>query len=80
MDVSFLEGLQRFHEDWLFYGNSSYPQPAPILVIGELKKAFRKAFRLFTDKIGKYFPSLLDNVPESFPISRNFVGKLSGNL
>jgi len=33
MDFSFLEGLQRFHEDWLYFRNSSYPVPAPVLIL-----------------------------------------------
>ena len=33
MDPSFLEGLQRYHDDWLFYKNSSFPVPAPILIL-----------------------------------------------
>lgn len=33
IDIKFLEGLQRYHEDWLFYGNSSFPQPSKVLVV-----------------------------------------------
>ena len=33
MDPAFLEGLQQCHEDWLFYGNSTFPKPARVLVV-----------------------------------------------
>ena len=33
IDPNFLEGLQRYHEDWLYYKNSSFPVPAPVLVV-----------------------------------------------
>ena len=33
IDPAFLEGLQRCHEDWLYYRNSSYSPPSPVLVL-----------------------------------------------
>jgi hypothetical protein len=27
------EGLQEFHENWLFHQNSTFPLPAPVLVL-----------------------------------------------
>ena len=33
IDPNFLEGLQRYHEDWLYYKNSTFPIPAPVLVV-----------------------------------------------
>jgi len=33
IDPEFLEGVQRYHEDWLYHRNSSFPVPAPVLVL-----------------------------------------------
>ena len=33
IDPEFLEGLQRYHDDWLYYQNSTFPLPAPVLVL-----------------------------------------------
>ena len=31
--IIYAAGLQRFHEDWLYFRNSSYPVPAPVLIL-----------------------------------------------
>jgi len=33
MDPVFLEGLQRCHEDWLYYGNSTFVPPSPKVIV-----------------------------------------------
>jgi len=33
MDMAFVDGVNRLHEDWLLYQNSSFPVPAPVLVM-----------------------------------------------
>jgi hypothetical protein len=33
MDPRFLEGLQKYHEDWLFYRNSTFQPPAKVVFV-----------------------------------------------
>merc|ERR1712142_960469 len=33
IDVDFVNGINQMHEDWLIHGNSSFPVPAPVLVM-----------------------------------------------
>jgi len=33
IDMSFVDGINRLHEDWLVHQNTSFPVPAPVMVI-----------------------------------------------
>lgn len=33
IDINFIIDLQRRHDDWLLYRNSSYPVPSPVMVM-----------------------------------------------
>jgi len=33
IDMNFVDGINRLHEDWLLYQNSSFPVPAPVVVM-----------------------------------------------
>jgi len=33
IDMGFVDGINRLHEDWLLYQNSTFPVPAPVMVL-----------------------------------------------
>jgi len=33
IDLSFVDGINRLHEDWLVYQNTSFPVPAPVVMV-----------------------------------------------
>jgi len=33
IDMNFVDGINRLHEDWLLYQNSSFPVPAPVVIM-----------------------------------------------
>lgn len=56
MDPLFLVGLQRRHDDWLFYKNSTFAVPAPVVVLdGNLPK--QEYLRYLERRAGEILPS-----------------------
>jgi len=61
MDPAFLEGLQRCHEDWLYYGNSTFVPPSPkVIVINSMGSVQDLARKVISLKDAIIPPSVLD--------------------
>jgi len=58
IDVDFVSGINKMHEDWLIHGNSSFPVPAPVLVMnGTLSLEDFKTY--IHENIGQLIPQNL---------------------